>query len=249
MEVIYYQIFILITIVVTSFFSKKVAFGVCISWTLFTLVMVFALPLIIVQLITVWGSYFMFKSYTENLRENRKLKHAQKHLPDEQKSKTSTIPAGNMRLLEKNEHYDYLLKSIRDAQKKVVILSGWITSYVVDSKFNRLLLTKLKSGVAVYIGYGWENSQGQHVNMEASEKSLLALKKLAKKYPNQLLVAKYATHEKLLVVDDKEVVFGSANWLSNRRYTNDERSIVITDAGLARSEARRVEQLVRKNAV
>ena len=245
MEVIYYQIFILITIVVTSFFSKKASLVVCGFWTLFTFAMVFTLPLAIVQLATVGGSYWI----TEKIREVRKLKHALKHLSDEQKSKTSTIPAGNMRLLEKNEHYDYLLKSIRDAQKKVVILSGWITSYVVDSKFNRLLLTKLKSGVAVYIGYGWENSQGQHVNMEASEKSLLALKKLAKKYPNQLLVAKYATHEKLLVVDDKEVVFGSANWLSNRRYTNDERSIVITDAGLARSEARRVEQLVRKNAV
>ncbi len=244
MEVAYFQIFIFITIVAASLISRKASRIACGLWGLFTIVMVFTLPLFFVQIFTVGGSYWI----TAKIRENRTLKDALKHLSDEQKSKTSSILAGNMRSLEKNEHYRYLLKSIRDAQKKVGISSGWITSNVVDSQFIRRLSTKLKSGVEVHIGYGWENSQGQHVNMEVSEKAVLALKKLAKKYPNRLLVAEYATHEKLLVWDDKEVVFGSANWLSNRRYTNAERSIVITDAELARSEARRLEQLIRKNA-
>jgi phosphatidylserine/phosphatidylglycerophosphate/cardiolipin synthase-like enzyme len=38
----------------------------------------------------------------------------------------------------------------------------------------------------------------------------------AAKYSNQLHVAEYATHEKMLVIDAEVVVFGSANWLSNR---------------------------------
>jgi phosphatidylserine/phosphatidylglycerophosphate/cardiolipin synthase-like enzyme len=75
------------------------------------------------------------------------------------------------------------------------------------------------------------------------------LRKLANDFPNQLKVAEYATHEKMLVIDGKTVVFGSANWLSNRQYKNSERSIVVIDVAIAESEEHRISELVRENRV
>ena len=74
--------------------------------------------------------------------------------------------------------------------------------------------------------------------------ALSGLSELARKYPNQLHVAEYATHEKMLVVDSEVVVFGSANWLSNRQYKNSERCIVVMDKAIASSEEKRISTLV-----
>ena len=49
----------------------------------------------------------------------------------------------------------------------------------------------------------------------------------------------------MLVVDGRLVVFGSANWLSNRKYKNSERSIVVTDTVLAEAEEQRISHLER----
>ena len=67
--------------------------------------------------------------------------------------------------------------------------------------------------------------------------------------PNKLKVAEYATHEKMLIIDGKTVVFGSANWLSNRQYKNSERSIVVMNVAIAKSEERRISELVQNNRV
>ena len=81
------------------------------------------------------------------------------------------------------------------------------------------------------------------------EKALDNLRKLAKDFPRQLSAAEYATHEKMLVVYERLVVFGSANWLSNRKYKNSERSIVVIDVAIAESEEARISTLVQNNRV
>ena len=101
---------------------------------------------------------------------------------------------------------------------------------------------KLNQGTNIYIGYGFKNSAGINESNVPQK-----LKNMIREFPNKLFVAEYATHEKLLIVDEDIVVFGSANWLSNKRYKNSERSIVITDRDLAISEAKRAEKLIRDN--
>ena len=54
------------------------------------------------------------------------------------------------------QHRDQLLHAFESAEKVVVVLSGWATSYVVDSEFQRLLAKALKRGVSVYLGYGYQ---------------------------------------------------------------------------------------------
>ena len=53
----------------------------------------------------------------------------------------------------------------------------------------------------------------------------------------------------MLVIDSNTVVFGSANWLSNKNYTNFERSIVVIDEAIASSEEERISALIKANKV
>ena len=138
-----------------------------------------------------------------------------------------------------------LQSQIRGAERSVMILSGWLSSRVVDSKF---LLVESKRQ-AWYSYWLWQDSKGEHRSGEDLQIALRGLKQLADKFPNRLYVAEYATHEKMLVVDSQTIVFGSANWLSNRQYKNSERSIVVTDNAIASSEEQRIAALVRKNTV
>ena len=70
-----------------------------------------------------------------------------------------------------------------------------------------------------------------------------------KRPPNKIQVAEFATHEKTLVIDGRIVIFGSANWLSNRKYKNSERSIVVLDGALAKSEDKRIGALIGRYRV
>ena len=247
MEAIYYQLLIFGTILVTFLFKKKVLIFVCIFWALWTFIKL-SNPLLAVQLTVVWGSYAMLKIYEAQTKKNSELEQAMSKLSDRQRESAEGIPEECRQLLTGVEHYDYLLKGISNTKARLIILSGWLSSYVIDDGFLNALSAKLEQSVSVYIGYGWQDSQGQHAQTDSSKKALESLKGLAKKYPSQLFIAKYATHEKLLIIDDYKVVYGSANWLSNRNYKNSERSVVLSDRNLAESEAKRVEALVRKNA-
>lgn len=147
------------------------------------------------------------------------------------------------------EHYNYLIASITTSKEKLVIMSGWLSEYVIDSVFLKLISSRLKEGVSIYIGYGYQDHQGQHNEFGKSKEVLNSLKELIKKYPDQLFVASYATHEKLLLVDERLAVRGSANWLSNRLYKNSESSVIITNNAYVKSEAARAISLVMENRI
>ena len=253
MKVIYWQLSIFATIAITYLLTRKkfpkheVLLIVCVLWSGFTLVKLFYLPLITIQLIVIWGSFFLFVYIEGAKTEISALRQALASLSEEQRNNVAAIPEKSMRPLSGAEHHDYLLKSLRSAQHKIIILSGWIKSYVVDEQFVSLLALKLGQGVHVYIGYGWEDSRGKHSQSDISKEALASLNKITRQRPKAIFISKFATHEKLLVIDDKKMVYGSANWLSNRSYKNSERSIVITDDGLAKGEAERVEKLIRQN--
>jgi len=249
MEVVYYQLFIAITILLTNVIKKDYLLWVCGGWTVLTLANLFHPPLIAIQLGVVWGTYWLL---TNNDAKNQKindLERATSALPIEQRKKVEIVSHDYKRLLSGVEHYAYLMDSLGQANSRVTVLSGWLSARVVDEAFTTLMRKKTKEGVRFYLGYGWQDSQGTHQAGKDSRAALHELKELAMEFPEYVSVAEYATHEKILIVDSKVAVFGSANWLSNRKYKNSERSIVITDSALARSEERRIQVEIEKHRV
>ena len=249
MEVIFYQLFIAATIFAVHLLARGRVLIVCWGWTAFTIVNLFYPPLILIQLAVVWGTYHLLNSSEEKDRKIVALEELISDLPDNIQREVEIVSTDYKRLLSGIEHVTYLQSQIRGAEQSVMILSGWLSSRVVDSKFLKLVESKLKTGVVFHIGYGWQDSKGEHRSGEDLQIALRGLKQLADKFPNRLYVAEYATHEKMLVVDSQTIVFGSANWLSNRQYKNSERSIVVTDNAIASSEEQRIAALVRKNTV
>lgn len=149
----------------------------------------------------------------------------------------------SVEVLSTNKHHrDQLLHAFETAEKVVVVLCGWATSYVVDSEFQRLLAKALKRGVSVYLGYGYQAANEpaplkQHE--KDAEDNLLALKEWAAAQDTKgiLVVKKYPNHAKILICDDKYAVNGSFNWLSNAgRSRNIERSWLIKDRKFVVSE-------------
>lgn len=60
MEIIAFQIFIALSMVVARIVSRKNLTYAAVAWSIFTLIMVFATPLILLQLFVIWGSHSLF---------------------------------------------------------------------------------------------------------------------------------------------------------------------------------------------
>lgn len=170
-------------------------------------------------------------------------------LSKEQQQNIEATPKNGQKWLTGHEHYDYLVQSLKQTKKQLIILSGWLNNHVIDGMFLEHIEAKLNKGIKVYIGYGYQDWNGEHKTTDSYDIALDSLKKLISKYPEQLIIAKYATHEKLLVVDEQVVVYGSANWLSNKNYRNSERSVVIENEKSAKMEAKRVRTLILSNLI
>ena len=249
MEVVFYQLFIAATIVATRYLYRQRILFVCWGWSAFTLFNLFYPPLIFIQLGIIWGTYFVLNSSDEKDKRISELEELTRTLPQHLQTQVEIISTDYKQIISGLEHLSYLHSQVAEARQSITILSGWLSSRVVDKHFLKLLESQLKTGVACQIGYGWQDSKGGHSAGNDLQLALDGLGKLAKKYPNQLRVAEYATHEKMIVIDEKLVVFGSANWLSNRKYKNSERSIVVMDETIASAEQQRISALISKNKV
>jgi hypothetical protein len=73
------QVFIVFSIIIARFVSKKHLFGVCVLWTLFTFLAVFATPLVLLQLATIWGTYSVL---AEKVQQPSGRGDAPRDLPD-----------------------------------------------------------------------------------------------------------------------------------------------------------------------
>ena len=106
------------------------------------------------------------------------------------------------------EHADLLLDALQFAAQRLVIVSPWIRSTVVNKAFIRRVTRLLERGVKVTIAFGYEDGQGNDASAVAD------LCELAQKFELNFLRHKN-THAKILLVDDC-VVTTSFNWLSFR---------------------------------
>ena len=121
-----------------------------------------------------------------------------------------------------------LLKALTKAKNRLMIISPWIKSNVVDQEFLSTLETALKRKVKVHIIYGIKGSNSQN-----DDKSIKQLENLKANYKNLEFDKTKNTHRKQIICDDKFAIVTSFNFLSFRADPNltyrDELGVILRD--------------------
>ncbi|NBU07867.1 MAG: hypothetical protein EBS84_02430 [Proteobacteria bacterium] len=117
-----------------------------------------------------------------------------------------------IRLLEVHEHRPLFLRSLREARRRLLIISPWIRDYVLNPGRLDSIKKTVERGVDVFIGYGIgeDNKPGRDKGLNA----IKYLEHLATKHTNLHFHEFGDTHVKILLMDDTYAVMGSFNWLS-----------------------------------
>ena len=129
-----------------------------------------------------------------------------------------------------NDHWGAFISAIEDSNKTLFILSGWISSEVIDDVVLSKLEDAIKRGVKIYLGYGWSFPNEKHKMKTTAKKALAKLRELEKRTAEEegkLFIKEFKNHTKIIIVDNKYRIAGSNNWLSNKKYSNSEYSIKI----------------------
>lgn len=128
------------------------------------------------------------------------------------------------------DHAPLLQEALKTAKSRVLIISPWIRSEVVDEPLKAALTQLLQRGVDLYIGWGYPHDN-QRSSISAGAQRFLEY--LARQFKNLHFKEFGDTHAKVLLVDSDYVVHTSFNWLSFRgdpeRTFRDEQGVLIAD--------------------
>lgn len=253
MTVLYFQIGIILSISISAMINKRVALVLSVGWTVETfLLLTIGSPLFIVQLIVIWSIFYFSTSYLEKIKQINKLKKISKEYEeDTRQDLLNYAKDSELETINGKDHYEYLIKQLEITNNKVFILSGWISEYVIDERLIEKFRYLLKKGVNIYIGYGYQ-SNGRHLDNQHTERALLNLRNLYREkikysYEGELVVAKFPNHQKIFLVDNVVTVVGSANWLSNKSFKNEEYSIAVNSEVFSIRESERLLKLFKKH--
>jgi predicted MPP superfamily phosphohydrolase len=253
MTVLYFQILIIISILLIAFFKRKYLFHITIFWTIESLLLLTTLsPLSFVQLLVIWFTYYYAKDYYKKKDLINKLIEITNQY--DESSKNNFLKYANSKNIESivgKEHYEYLLSSLAKSTTDIIILSGWISDYVIDERFIKILKNKMKEGLNIFIGYGYRDKDNNHLNNTHTDNALNNLRQLwieAKKsqFKGNIYVSNFPNHQKILI-HNNVIVVGSANWLSNKSYTNEEYSVIINSNILVEKEILRIRTNIKEN--
>ena len=246
MLILYYQIAIPITLLLAYLVSKKsnkVTIIVAGIWGIWTLINVPYPPLNYLQFGNILISYFLITKIFTNFRnkdqeidiEKQKRIKAEKRIDELEDKNNIQLKGKEIKLIEDHQtHLKTLNDALSKSTEKIIILSGWVTDRVIDSKFKVLILDALKRGVDIYIGYGYESKIEKEIPKKEQKNAERALEDLqswcSKSKPEgRLNIYNFPNHQKLLISDEKYMVCGSFNWLSNSGYSkNMELSVGVT---------------------
>ena len=138
------------------------------------------------------------------------------------------------------EHRKFLLKSLNQANKTIVIFSGWLTDYSVNDEFRTKIKSCLDRGVDIIIAWGYKKSGSiSSEQKNAGEKSIRDLQEWTSlnKTKGTLETFYFPNHSKILICDTQYAVMGSFNWLSNSGgSTNEERSWIVYNKDFIQDE-------------
>ncbi|MGW1446741.1 hypothetical protein ACWCO3_00380 [Micromonospora sp. NPDC002411] len=135
----------------------------------------------------------------------------------------SDIPVRSVSML---EHRELLQEALEAARLRILILSPWIKSAVVDTSFLGRLERRIRAGVRVFIAHGFgADDRG------SDARALERLGNLQRRYRSLFTLARLpSTHAKVLIFDDTWIST-SFNWLSfrgdpDRTYRIEEGTLV-----------------------
>ncbi|MEK9789320.1 MAG: phospholipase D-like domain-containing protein [Candidatus Woesearchaeota archaeon] len=139
-------------------------------------------------------------------------------------------------------HRKKLLDTLDNAQRTIVIFSGWVTDFSVTSEFRLKLKECLNRGVDIIIAWGYKKSRGIHITEDHVNKAERSIRELQEwtslnNTKGILQTFYFPNHSKILICDDKYAVMGSFNWLSNSGGSeNEERSYIIYNRDFIKKE-------------
>ena len=245
MDAIFWQLGIAITIFLSWYIGNKVisklaglsTLGFWLFWTLGGSALfgfsVLTGPLFFVQMgVIIVVFYLSFK-----MRKNKNLivdlKKDLKRFDNKNfQSNIGNISNKQIKVLETpKQHRKMLLKTLDEANKTIVIFSGWLTDYSVNEEFRNKIKNCLDRGVDIIIAWGYKKSGSiGSENKNKAEKSIKDLQEWTSqnKTKGVLEAFYFPNHSKILICDTKYAVMGSFNWLSNSGGSeNEERSYII----------------------
>ena len=245
MDAIFWQLGIAITIFLSWYIGNKVisklaglsTLGFWLFWTLGGSALfgfsVLTGPLFFVQMgVIIVVFYLSFK-----MRKNKNLiidlKKDLKRFDNKNfQSNIGNISNKQIKVLETpKQHRKMLLKTLDEANKTIVIFSGWLTDYSVNEEFRNKIKNCLDRGVDIIIAWGYKKSGSiGSENKNKAEKSIKDLQEWTSRNKTKgVLEAFYfPNHSKILICDTKYAIMGSFNWLSNSGGSeNEERSYII----------------------
>ena len=263
MGFIEWQLLVFVTIVIGWLINIKFGIGISIFWVLWTL----GLSAIILdtrslygevrnlQLVNIMISSLISYYLVSNLKSIGSTKSIITSNDKNKSSKNNTIISSTA------EHRNYLIKTIKIAKEEIIISSGFISSFAVDGEFLILMKDAIDRGVNVYLLYGYSNSNSQIMNSKLQiegAKNLQQLRDYSKTHSKRGSVAigyfnnedKYdnenGIHEKILIRDDKAMVIGSFNWLSNKEGKKSEVGNEISEKEIIDKQSKRLKNKIIK---
>ncbi len=148
----------------------------------------------------------------------------------------SNISDNEIRFIENGkDHRKLLLKTLDQANKTIVIFSGWLSDYSVNEEFKKKIKICLERGVNIFIAWGYKNFYDDTKNIlhhKAGSRNLAELKEwsILNKTKGTLQILNFANHTKILICDTNYIVLGSFNWLgSGGGHNFEERSYIISN--------------------
>jgi len=122
-----------------------------------------------------------------------------------------TQAAPRTEVLPMAEHRPRLLKALQDAQRRIIIVSPWLTRKAVNWELRDGIAHTVERGVQVIIGYGFSEEGDRE-----EEITLSSLERIQKGRGGRNLKLERIgdSHAKVVVCDDAYLITTSFNWLS-----------------------------------
>jgi hypothetical protein len=159
-----------------------------------------------------------FDTRDQQRKQIEDLKHDLEIAKNKLKEAEQERNARKVKYLWTPEIRDKLWETIKTAKERILLLSGWISSEVVNDAMATEFRNALKRGVKIWIGYGFDKdrSRGKDQREQPQWKQAeTTLSQIKKEFPNQLFYKDIGwSHEKRLICDNKYTFGGSFNLLS-----------------------------------
>ena len=147
-------------------------------------------------------------------------------LLEEKATAQKLIETSQGRFLEPQEHVPLFERALREARKRLLIISPWINDRIMEPKV-RHLEELLRKGVEVYIGFGITERGPEDKKSRRGDQTLAWLQQKSAQYRNLHVVRLGDTHAKVLLLDDQFVVVGSFNWMSFGGFDRNENGVSV----------------------